>query len=255
MTQIKTPHALRPLPHSSRSESHSARRLKLVSHHLCPYVQRAAIALDEKGVAFERAWIDLADRPEWFDAISPLGKVPLLMISDEDGGAPVVLFESAVIVEYLEDTEPNPLHPQDPVARARHRAWIEFASNVLNGIGRLYNAPTEAKLLIEAEKLQSMFSRLEGDLAARPDRWTGPYFAGRNFSLVDAAFGPVFRYLDTFEPDADLHLLDSAHPRVSQWRAALSKRSSVQDAIDAGYPDRLRAFLRRKGTAISHRID
>lgn len=73
--------------------------LTLVSFDLCPYVQRAAIALAEKGVPFERRTVDLADKPGWFRAISPLGKVPLLQVGD------AVLFESAVIVEYLDDTE------------------------------------------------------------------------------------------------------------------------------------------------------
>ena len=40
--------------------------LKLISHKLCPYVQRAVIALTEKGVAFERIDIDLANKPDWF---------------------------------------------------------------------------------------------------------------------------------------------------------------------------------------------
>ena len=57
--------------------------LTLVSHELCPFVQRAAIALEEKGVAFERITIDLANKPDWFLAMSPLGKVPLLMVGDE----------------------------------------------------------------------------------------------------------------------------------------------------------------------------
>ena len=52
-------------------------RYELVSHALCPYVQRAAIALAEKNLPYRRRDIDLARRPDWFRAISPLGKVPL----------------------------------------------------------------------------------------------------------------------------------------------------------------------------------
>lgn len=81
--------------------------LRLVSHPLCPYVQRAAIALAEKGVPYERIDVDLANKPDWFLEISPLGKTPVL---DAGGRA---IFESAVILEYLEDTRPNPLHPSD----------------------------------------------------------------------------------------------------------------------------------------------
>src|SRR6185295_20138660 len=80
-------------------------QLTLVSHRLCPYVQRAAIALAEKGVPFTRRDVDLANKPDWFKAISPLGKVPLLQVDNE------VLFESAVIVEYLEETQAPALHP------------------------------------------------------------------------------------------------------------------------------------------------
>lgn len=66
--------------------------LTLVSHYLCPYVQRAAIALGEKGVPFDRNYVDLANKPDWFKAISPLGKTPVLLV----GERPV--FESAVIL-------------------------------------------------------------------------------------------------------------------------------------------------------------
>ena len=68
-------------------------KLVLVSHHLCPYVQRAAISLSEKGVPFERVTIDLANKPAWFKAISPLGKVPLLRVLHK--GEETMIFESA----------------------------------------------------------------------------------------------------------------------------------------------------------------
>ena len=52
--------------------------IELVSHALCPFVQRAVIALTGKGVLFTRTNIDLDERPQWFKDISPLGKAPLL---------------------------------------------------------------------------------------------------------------------------------------------------------------------------------
>ena len=105
-------------------------QLTLISHHLCPYVQRAAIALAEKGVPFQRVNIDLADKPDWFLRISPLGKVPLLRIPQS--GSEAILFESSVICEYLEETERDVrLHPEDPLERAEHRAWMEFGSAIL----------------------------------------------------------------------------------------------------------------------------
>lgn len=220
-------------------------RLTLVSHHLCPYVQRAAIALAEKGVAFERVNVDLADKPDWFRAISPLGKVPLLRV--RHGHSEEVIFESAVILEFLEETEANPLHPADPLARARHRAWIEFGSAILNAIGRFYSAADEAAFLHESRGLSEMFARLEAELAARQ---SGPWFAGERFSLVDAVYGPIFRYFDTFDRIGDFGMLDGK-PLVQAWRAALSRRQSVKEAVGADYPRRLHAFLRAKGSYLS----
>ena len=154
------------------------RTLRLVSHHLCPYVQRAVIALDEKGVAHERTCIDLAAKPDWFTALSPLGKVPLLVV---DGTT--ALFESAAICEFLEDAVPGVrLHPDDPVERARHRAWIEFASTTLNAIAGLYAAPDAGAFEQKRVDLAAKMAWLEKALG------TGPYFGGTRFGLVDAAF-------------------------------------------------------------------
>src|SRR4030088_2812449 len=111
--------------------------LKLISHKLCPYVQRAVIALTEKGVGFERIDIDLANKPDWFLKISPLGKTPVLRVGD------TAIFESAVILEYLEETQPKPLHPGDPLKRAEHRAWIEVGSVIRIDVAGFYAAPDE----------------------------------------------------------------------------------------------------------------
>src|ERR1043165_3388000 len=122
--------------------------LTLVSHPLCPYVQRAAIALAEKGVTFQRIDVDLAAKPAWFTAVSPLGKTPVLQVGN------AAIFESAVILEYLEETAPKPLHPADPLRRAEHRGWIEFGSAVLNDIGSFYAAPDEATFAVRIAQLQ-----------------------------------------------------------------------------------------------------
>lgn len=218
-------------------------RLELVSHHLCPYVQRAVIALTEKGVAHARAYIDLAAKPEWFTAISPLGKVPLLRVTAPDGHA-AVLFESAVICEYLEETRPRPLHPADPLARARHRAWIEFASAALADVAGLYSAADEATFVAKRARLTDKFAWLERHLNA------GPFFAGPRFALVDAAFAPLFRYFDTFERIGDFGFF-AATPRVCAYRAALAARPSVRAAVAEDYPARLMAFLRRRDSYLA----
>src|SRR5271154_4426653 len=80
----------------------------LVSFKTCPWVQRAAIALREKDIEFEFRHIEPDNRPDWFLAISPHKKVPVLRIDDK-----ISLFESSAISEYLDETIAPPLHPQD----------------------------------------------------------------------------------------------------------------------------------------------
>lgn len=221
-------------------------RLTLVSHHLCPYVQRAAIALSEKDVPFDRVYVDLGNKPVWFKHLSPLGKVPLLKV--ENGtGADVTLFESAVILEYLDETQPHRLHPDDPLQRARHRSWIEFGSACLNAIWRFYVAKTTDDLDREARNLGAMFGRIEEELDS------GPWFAGAQFSLVDAVYGPIFRYFDTFDEIADFGIL-AGKPRTQAWRRRLAQRPSVRHAVSSDYPERLKAFLVGRESMLSERI-
>ena len=220
----------------------SALPLTLVSHHLCPYVQRAAIVLAEKGVPFERRWIALENKPDWFLRISPLGKTPVLLAGD------VPVFESAVICEYLDETAIPRLHPGDPLQRARERAWMEFGSAVLNTIWGYYTAADEAALEQQRAALRRQFAQVEEAL-----HQDGPWFAGARFGLVDAVFGPVFRYFDVFESHGEHGWFDGL-PRVQRWRQALASRPSVRDAVVPDYPARLTRFLLARDSALSRRI-
>ena len=210
---------------------------KLVSHKLCPYVQRAVIALTEKGVPFQRIDIDLANKPDWFQKASPLGKTPVLLVGEH------AIFESAVILEYLEETEARPLHPSDPLRRAEHRAFIEFGSAVLNDIAGLYSAPDEAAFKAKAAQLEARFARLE-------TRIIGPWFDGESFSLVDAVFGPVFRYFDVFDGIGDFSIL-TGKPKLARWRQNLAARASVKSAVGSDYPALLRDFIERRRSYLS----
>ncbi len=210
--------------------------LTLVSHHLCPYVQRASIALDEKGVRFERTYIDLKSKPDWFLKISPLGKVPLLQVPQQGGEA--VLFESSVIAEYVEETQAGPrLHPENALERARHRGWMEFGSSILSELWGFETAKDQATYEQKRKAIAGKFATVEAALG------DGPYFAGAGFSLVDAVFAPIFRYFDLFDTLADHDIFDRLD-RVRTWRRALSERPSVKAAVTADYGERLMAFLR-----------
>lgn len=215
--------------------------LTLVSHHLCPYVQRAAIVLAEKGVPFERRDIDLAHKPEWFLRISPLGKTPVLLVGEE------AIFESAVICEYLDETAAPRLHPDDPLERARHRSWIEFASAILNKIAGFYNAADDETLWARAKEIRLHLEMLEHALGQ------GPYFKGNSFTIVDAAFGPVFRYFDAFDSLDDFRFCTGL-AKLTAWRSALGQRKSVVEAVSPEYPQALRKFLLMRHSSLSVRL-
>lgn len=222
------------MPHPA---SMTGATLTLVSHHLCPYVQRAAIALAEKGVAFERRTIDLAAKPDWFLTMSPLGKVPLLLIQREDGSE-AVLFESAVICEYLEDTQTSrPLHPTDPLVRAQHRGWMEFGSSILSDLWGFETARDAETYAAKRQALVEKFTRVETALG------NGPFFAGDDFSLVDAVFAPIFRYFDVFDTVTPTGIFNGLE-KVAAWRVALMQRPSVRMAVAQDYPERLKVFLK-----------
>ena len=174
-------------------------------------------------------------------ALSPLGKTPVLKVDETP------IFESAVILEYLEDTGPNPLHPRDPLRRAQHRAWIEFGSAILNDIAGFYGAPDAASFEAKQAALRAKFERVEQELRG------GPYFEGEQFSLVDAVYGPVFRYFEKFDTVRDFGILKGL-PKLQERRAALSQRKSVREAVKADYQDRLRAFLRARRSYLSTMI-
>jgi glutathione S-transferase len=214
--------------------------LHLISHHLCPYVQRAVIVLSEKDIPHERTYIDLANKPDWFRQISPLGRVPILQTDQ------AVVFESQVIAEYLDETTPGSLHPTDSLEKARHRSWIEFGSQTLAAIGAFYSAPTQQAFEQKRAGLRSKFERINPEIE-------GPFFAGETFHMIDGVWGTIFRYFDVFDQIEDFAILADLD-KVQQWRERVAARPSVQSAPPEGYPDRLKTFLLAKRSYLSSLI-
>ncbi len=217
--------------------------LTLISHPLCPFVQRAAIVLLEKQVPFERINVDLSAKPAWFLALSPTGKVPMLKIQ-QVGGVEDILFESMVICEYLEETQPGPhLYPDDPLARAKQRAWIEFGSATLGEVWGYLNAKDHATADAKATGFKDKLARLDEVLSG------GPYFTGETFGMVDAVFAPIFRYFDVLAPDIGAPFFEG-FVQVSAWRAKLAARASVISAVSGDYSALFQAHLRRQNALL-----
>lgn len=217
----------------------NTQKFHLVSHVLCPYVQRSIIVLHEKHITVLRTDIDLANKPAWFERMSPMGRVPMLIVNKN-----TALFESAVICEYLNDITPGSLHPQDALEKARHRAWIEFGSGMLDSIGGLYNAKNAETFDSKRLELRNKFQRVEQEISG------APFFSGDKFHLIDAVYGPVFRYFDVFDRIVDLDVFENL-PKISAWRHALQQRESVQRAVAADYAELLLRFLAKRESFIS----
>jgi len=224
-------------------------------------VQRSVITLEEKGINYQRTDIDLANKPDWFKALSPTGKVPLLILNDKDS-LQEVLFESAIICEYLDETTQGSLLPSSPKTRAQARAWIEFSSAMLNQIGQLYNAKNKAEFEIIQDTLAGQFKYLNHELRKGltpeliPELKKDPepaYFNGAEFSLVDAAFAPVFRYFDVFEQYVEITCMQGLEA-VRQWRENLAKRPAVIKAVSEDYHPALIEFVKKKKGYLAERI-
>lgn len=196
---------------------------RLISFKLCPFVQRCVMTLREKAVEYDIDYIDLSDRPDWFNELSPLGKVPVLEVTRDDG-TKVVLFESVVINEYIDEATDGTMLPVDPLERAHSRAWIEFATALLGDAFAITAASDEAALAAALEKLGKKLDRLEREIGE------GPFFLGAEVSLVDAAFTPALQRLFwANEIHAQMEIF-TGRPKVARWWSALAGRESVRDS-------------------------
>ena len=207
--------------------------LELVSFKLCPFVQRAVIALTEKQTPYNITYIDLMEPPAWFKEISPLGQVPLLKVGEE------VLFESAVISEYIDETSAGSLHPEDALQRAKHRGWIEFASSCLETIYTLNTTDCLTTFDEAVETMKGRLTKIEGILE------NGPFFNGEAFSLVDAAFAPLFMRLDLLQKLTGVETMEGL-PKLNRWSEQLLQRESVQQSVVEEFPMIFQGMLKMK---------
>ncbi len=218
--------------------------LELISFKICPFVQRAAITLNYKNIPHTITYIDLDNPPDWFLKISPFGKVPLLRVDGE-----TVLFESAVINEYLDEITPNPLMPNDPLVRAVNRAWIEFSSACLVDHFMLVGAVNEGDFAKHNQSLTDKLQRMEDKLISSP----GPYFNGTDLALVDTAFAPLFMRLALLRPLV-VFFDTTSHPCLSTWSSALLALPAVKKSVPDDFPTLYQNYLRRRGGHLASRL-
>jgi glutathione S-transferase len=196
--------------------------IKLYHYPDCPYSQKVRVVMAEKELEYERVLVDLRkneQRSADFLKLNPYGKVPVLI--DED----IVIYDSTVINEYLEEEYPTPsLMPDDSAGRSRVRLLEDFCDNS-------FIPPT---LIILAELARSQgerdndkIGRFRGELArvlAHLDaQLDGKDFLAGGFSLADCAFAPRMMILPQLGVEVDQRLQN-----VGTWIARLRERPSVR---------------------------
>ena len=215
-------------------------KLKLVSFNLCPFVQRSVITLNEKKALYDIEYIDLQNKPDWFLKISPLGKVPVLQTQ----GA--VIFESAIINEYIDETIGERLLPTNPLERAQHRMWVEFGTTLLVDIWQAQSTHDKSHYDSALHNIRKKIIRLDGVVG-------GPLFFGSQFSLVDAALAPALqRILWTAELDPQFNVY-SNNPKVHSWWKTLESRYSVKESLLPDIKDSFTAMIKALGGVLSQK--
>lgn len=191
---------------------------KLISFNICPFVQRSVILLKEKGVDYDIEFIDIYNPPEWFLKISPTGKVPVMQVEG------TVLFESAVINEYIDEVYSPQVHPSDPLKKAQNRAWMEYTSPLYMGT---FNIVMSKKKEDMEKALEEFAKNLAGLEKAKQSK---PWFNGDDFSMMDISAAPIFTRVKFMENHCNLDLLKD-FPELQQWSDDLLARQTVKESV------------------------
>jgi glutathione S-transferase len=195
--------------------------IRLYDYPDCPFCQKVRVVLAEKDLEYERVHVDLhkgEQRSPEFLKLNPYGKVPVLI--DED----VVIYDSTIINEYLDEEYPNPpMMPEDSAGRARVRLLEDFADNSFSPPAGMIMAelhkPEGERDAERVRRYQAEILRVLGRLEAALD---GKEFLVGDFSLADVGFVPRVLVLAQLGIELDPRLQN-----VAAWIARLRERPSV----------------------------
>jgi glutathione S-transferase len=235
-----------PWLHPDKVREAAMAKYVLVSFKGCPWVQRVAIVLREKNIDFDFHHIEADNRPDWFRALSPHNKVPVLRLDDK-----TALFESGAICEYLDETHAPRLHPEDPVQRAVNRAWIEYMPTFADINSAHAYAATEAEFDAAAAKIPACFEKLEQALTRQGG---GPFFNGARYALVDASYAPFLQRHLFLERIRKIGHIDR-FPRLKAWAEAIAARPTTHSFPPAVYEAMYRDMVKKRNRWISQFVD
>lgn len=196
--------------------------MKLYDYPQCPFSQKVRIVLAEKDLSYEKILVDLRKaeqkRPE-FLKLNPFGKVPVL-VDDE-----IVVYDSTVINEYLEDEYPHPrLLPEDSAMRARARSFEDYADiGFTLPVGVLMAEVRKPEAERDAERVKRAREEVERALAHLNSHLGEYQYLAGEFSVADAGFAPRLMVLQA----VGIEIKPQWEP-LRRWIERIATRPSVQ---------------------------
>ncbi len=182
---------------------------------ICVYSHRARIVLHEKGIAADVEYINPNQPPEDLLELNPYGTTPTMVDRD------LVLYESRIIMEYLDERFPHPpLHPMDPVSRARARMLVHRIDQ------DWYSLLDEIEKAIDNKTVKAKKVLKESLIAAIPVFAAKPYFLSDEFSLVDCTLAPLLWRL----PNLGIDLPRQAEP-IKAYAGRIFEREGFQASL------------------------
>ncbi|KAI8881520.1 glutathione S-transferase [Backusella circina FSU 941] len=204
---------------------------KLVFYNaiVCPYAQRAAIALKEVEADYEEVQIDLANKPDWYKDVNPELKVPALQTEGTN------IAESLVIIEYINDRFPEKkLLPDGALQRAQVRFAIEYFSSKISSEWYKLLQNFKSAEAREAYDKNINTALVRFDELLHQQAASGPYFLGEQYSLADVAIAPFYARVNAFNKLAlDGHVFDAVKnsPRLAEFLNGITSRPSFQESF------------------------
>lgn len=199
--------------------------IKIYSSARCPYAQRTRMLMIEKELPFELIEVDLRNKPDWFLAVSPYGKVPVIV---DDGKT---IYESAIINEYLDEKFKNiPLMPVAPFERAKARIWMDYCSNKYLVLSRklLTDNGNDELQTQNKEKLRQALIYMEKECFEKNEN--GNFWLGEKISLVDLHYAPFFERFSAFKELFGVEWPEEC-VKLKGWWKAIEERDSYKMTV------------------------
>lgn len=215
----------------------SENEIELLGYELCPFTQRINIILTEKNIPHKTTYIDIFNKPEWFNTISPLKEIPVLKFNNK------VIFKSNAICEFINDILALELYPKDIFKLANSRAWIEFGHSLIMDI---YNMSISQNEKEYSEKYDTVYKKLE---RINNEKTEKPYFYGDFFSMMDTCYATILIRLNILDKIYKTNMLNKFE-NLQIWHKELSKKTSVSSSIVDGYSEKLHNLLMKKNAYI-----